>query len=155
MQFVNDDMDEVFRRAGSDFPLNTGGADWSKVARALELPGEEPAPPRRRRDRRYLWLLLLLLPLPWVCWSDAGDTGNGGSARTADGQRAARVRTGTPITEDSRSNGEAATGPVAVPPAATSRTNDLTTGPAAPSGDRVNTGTGNEPQATAPGTPQR
>lgn len=62
MQSVNDDMDELWRRAANEYPLNTGGADWDKVASRLGIPPEPP----KRRDRRYLWLLLLLL-VPVVC----------------------------------------------------------------------------------------
>ncbi|TCZ70616.1 porin family protein [Flaviaesturariibacter aridisoli] len=62
MQSVNDDMDELWRKAGNEYPLNTGGADWDKLAARLGLPPEEP----KRKDRRYLWLLLLLL-VPVVC----------------------------------------------------------------------------------------
>ncbi|RYY59957.1 MAG: hypothetical protein EOO12_15705 [Chitinophagaceae bacterium] len=62
MQSVNDDMDELWRKAGNEYPLNTGGADWDKLAARLGLPPGEP----KRKDRRYLWLLLLLL-VPVVC----------------------------------------------------------------------------------------
>ena len=36
MQYVNDDMDELFRKAAKDYPLDTSGSDWSKVAAALQ-----------------------------------------------------------------------------------------------------------------------
>ena len=35
MQYVNDDMDELFRRAAKDYPLNTNSADWEKVKNKL------------------------------------------------------------------------------------------------------------------------
>jgi hypothetical protein len=73
MQYVNDDMDELFRKAAKDYPLNTGGADWEKLQKALEEP---PAGSERRsgRDnRRHLLWLLLLLPLPWICTRYDGD----------------------------------------------------------------------------------
>ncbi len=57
-------MDDVFRRAGVDYPLNTSGADWSKVASALQSEEEIIPPPKN--TRRHWWLLLLLL-IPWVC----------------------------------------------------------------------------------------
>ncbi|RYY39155.1 MAG: PorT family protein [Chitinophagaceae bacterium] len=61
MQSVNDDMDDLWRKAAGDYPLNTAGADWDKVAAGLGI-----APEPKRRDRRYLWLLLLLL-IPVLC----------------------------------------------------------------------------------------
>lgn len=77
MQYVNDDMDELFRRAAKDYPLNTGGADWEKLQKALDEPpvGEKSA--SGRKDRRHLLWLLLLLPLPWICtrFSGVGDKG--------------------------------------------------------------------------------
>jgi hypothetical protein len=77
MQFVNDDMDDLWRRAGQEYPLNTSGADWDKVARGLGLPVTEPAVARRDR-RQYLWLLLLLL-VPVICMhpfsAGSGDPG--------------------------------------------------------------------------------
>ncbi len=36
MQNVNDDMDGLFRRAASNYPLNTNSADWNKVLSALD-----------------------------------------------------------------------------------------------------------------------
>lgn len=69
MQHVNDDMDEIFRRAGKDYPLDTSGADWDKIAAALQ-PGVMA--PDKKDNRRYLWLLLLL-PLPWLCMKYAGN----------------------------------------------------------------------------------
>lgn len=63
MQYVNDDMDELFRRAAGQYPLDTSSGDWSKVQAALQQ--EQPAPGRKDR-RHYLWLLLLL-PLALIC----------------------------------------------------------------------------------------
>jgi hypothetical protein len=61
MQYLNDDMDELWRKAADEYPLNTTSADWNQVAAKM---GIEPL--RKRNARRYLPLLLLLL-LPWVC----------------------------------------------------------------------------------------
>src|SRR5688572_7004546 len=59
MQHLNDDMDELFRKAADEYPLNTGTPDWNKVAQGL---AEEhvPEPPVKKTYRRYTWLLLLL-----------------------------------------------------------------------------------------------
>ncbi|MGZ3957997.1 MAG: hypothetical protein ACXVBT_08920 [Flavisolibacter sp.] len=65
MQHVNDDMDELFRRAGEGYPLDTKGADWDRIARALGTPA--PVETRTgRQNRRLLWLLLLL-PFSLIC----------------------------------------------------------------------------------------
>jgi hypothetical protein len=67
MQHVNDDMDDIFRRAGKDYPLDTSGADWDKIAAGLKYPVEG----KTNDNRKYLWLLLLL-PLPWICMKFSG-----------------------------------------------------------------------------------
>lgn len=73
MQYVNDDMDELFRRAAQDYPLNTRGADWEKLQKALEeAPAGVGKPARTDRRRHFLWLLLLL-PLPWICSRYTGE----------------------------------------------------------------------------------
>jgi hypothetical protein len=36
MQLLDDDMDELFRNAASDYPLNTGGADWEAMRNRLQ-----------------------------------------------------------------------------------------------------------------------
>ena len=69
MQHVNDDMDEIFKRAGKDYPLDTSGADWDKIAAGLQTA----APVRKDRDNRKYLFLLLLLPLPWLCMKFTGD----------------------------------------------------------------------------------
>jgi len=71
MQYVNDDTDDIFRRAGKDYPLKTSGSDWNKIATALNpvISGEEPQKPNRRR---YLFLLLLL-PFLWLCYNNLSD----------------------------------------------------------------------------------
>ena len=39
MQYVNDDMDELFRRAAENYPLNTNSADWNEVQKKLIAAG--------------------------------------------------------------------------------------------------------------------
>jgi hypothetical protein len=63
MQHVNDDMDDIFRRAGKDYPLDTSGADWDKIAAGLQSAAVIH---KKGDNRRYLWLLLLL-PFAWIC----------------------------------------------------------------------------------------
>src|SRR6476620_2908423 len=59
MQYVNDDMDEVFRRAAENYPLDTGNANWNKVWAALQHP-EEQLVEKPERKRRFFWLFALL-----------------------------------------------------------------------------------------------
>lgn len=69
MQFQNNDMDDLLRRAAEDYPLDTSGADWNKVLNALQDDENKEAaavPVRKTSRRRFLWLLLLL-PLGFVC----------------------------------------------------------------------------------------
>jgi hypothetical protein len=68
MQYVNDDMDELFRRAAENYPLDTKGADWNKVLGALqgEAPLKAIAEKKKNKNGRLLWLLLLL-PLGLIC----------------------------------------------------------------------------------------
>jgi hypothetical protein len=75
MQYVNDNSDELFRRAGNEYPLDTSSADWSRLAQAMGIQ----EPPKRRQRRQLLWLLLLL-PLPWICLSDTGSRKSAGVA---------------------------------------------------------------------------
>lgn len=77
MQYVNDDMDELFRKAAENYPLDTKGADWNKVLVALQNKTETEPDKKRGDKRRFLWLLLLL-PLGVICNqlyspSDLGD----------------------------------------------------------------------------------
>jgi hypothetical protein len=65
MQYVNNDMDDLFRRAAENYPLDTKSADWDKIAAELDIkPGKTKD--SVFRDRRFLWLLLLL-PLSFLC----------------------------------------------------------------------------------------
>jgi hypothetical protein len=68
MQYVNDDMDDLFRRAAEDYPLDTSGADWKKVLTMLEGEngGKGVSEKKPNKNGRLLWLLLLL-PLGLVC----------------------------------------------------------------------------------------
>jgi len=65
MQPINDDMDELFRRAGEDYPLDTSSADWEQVAKKMNLSVEEKNE-SKSSNRKLLWLLLLL-PFSFIC----------------------------------------------------------------------------------------
>lgn len=74
MQYVNDDMDELFRRAAKDYPLNTNSANWDKVKKKLmDASSEGENKPSNGKSRRHFLWLLLLLPLPWICERYTGD----------------------------------------------------------------------------------
>ena len=67
MQYVNDDMDELFRRAAENYPLDTSSANWNKVLAGLQDQNiNKTIPEKKRNNGRFLWLLLLL-PLGLVC----------------------------------------------------------------------------------------
>jgi len=67
MQYVNDDMDELFRRAAENYPLDTNSANWNKVLAGLQEQNiNKTIPEKKRNNGRFLWLLLLL-PLGFVC----------------------------------------------------------------------------------------
>ncbi|MGZ3954528.1 MAG: outer membrane beta-barrel protein [Flavisolibacter sp.] len=68
MQYVNDDMDELLRRAAENYPLDTRGANWNKVLALMDgESGEKTVSEKKQNNnRRFLWLLLLL-PLGFVC----------------------------------------------------------------------------------------
>jgi hypothetical protein len=65
MQPINDDMEELFRRAAKDYPLNTDNGNWDELLHKMNSPSEVHTPPARDK-RRFLWLLLLL-PLFFIC----------------------------------------------------------------------------------------
>lgn len=55
---MNDDMDNLFRRAGEEYPLKVTGDDWNKVASALNAaPVEQP----KKKDNRKMFILLAAL----------------------------------------------------------------------------------------------
>ena len=61
MQHVNDDMDDLFKRAAENYPLKTDSADWNAVAKKLaEQEEDKPAAPAGGKNKHLLWLLLLL-----------------------------------------------------------------------------------------------
>jgi hypothetical protein len=69
MEHIENDMDDLFQKAGELYPLKTIGSDWDAVAGKLqnEMPDEVrditgPTSLRTRNKRKWL-LLLLLIPL--------------------------------------------------------------------------------------------
>jgi len=60
MRSIDDDMDDLFRRAADNYPLNTNSSDWNKVNDALQSPAPVEKVKEKKKYRRFLWLLLLL-----------------------------------------------------------------------------------------------
>lgn len=80
MHHVNDDMDELFRRAGKEYPLDTGGADWEKIAAELDISTPEKTG-AGNNNKKFLWLLLLL-PFGFICSQYFADKGNDNKLET-------------------------------------------------------------------------
>lgn len=66
MQYVNDDMDELFKRAAENYPLDTKSADWNKVLAAMQNESSAKSEDKGKKNSRFLWLLLLL-PMGLIC----------------------------------------------------------------------------------------
>lgn len=68
MQYINDDMDELFRKAAEDYPLNTNSADWNAVAKKISVKAPEKINSTSGNNKKYkrLLLVLLLLPILWI-----------------------------------------------------------------------------------------
>ena len=68
MQYIDNDMDELFRKAGENYPLRTDGADWDALqAKLADSTSDAAAYTPKKFNRNYLWLLLLLfVPLIMV-----------------------------------------------------------------------------------------
>lgn len=66
MQSLNDDMEELYRKAGDEYPLNTNNADWNKVLQGLQHAQDDLTEEnKKKKNCRYL-LLLLLLPVGFI-----------------------------------------------------------------------------------------
>jgi hypothetical protein len=73
MQPLNDDMEDLFRQAAEEYPLDTSGADWNKVNKELHLKaGAVSEGVTKKRDYRFLWLLFLL-PIGFICGKYIGN----------------------------------------------------------------------------------
>ncbi|HEU0064295.1 MAG TPA: outer membrane beta-barrel protein [Flavisolibacter sp.] len=73
MQFINDDIDQLFRRAAEEYPLNTNSADWSKVQKALQSDNKKP-----NKQKGRFFILFLLAASLWTINTFVGyvDTSN-------------------------------------------------------------------------------
>ncbi len=63
--------DDLFKKAGDNYPLNTDNANWQEVFDRIKSPENSPPPvfakSPQNHSRRYAWLLLLLL-IPAGIW---------------------------------------------------------------------------------------
>src|SRR5256885_1210322 len=66
MQYENEDIDDLFRRAAENYPLDTSSKDWAKVLQAMQNEANDPTPVQKNSKGRFLWLLLLL-PMALLC----------------------------------------------------------------------------------------
>lgn len=66
MQPVNNDIDNLYRKAAEDYPLSTNNADWNKLLEKMEAEtGVQPIE-KKEKKTKFLWLLLLL-PMFFIC----------------------------------------------------------------------------------------
>lgn len=69
MQYVDDDMDNLFRRAAEGYPLKTDAANWDKFKALMDKDAaltQIEAQKQKQSKRRLLWLLLLI-PFAFIC----------------------------------------------------------------------------------------
>ena len=62
MQYLNDDMDELARRAAENYPLDTSGANWDKVKSSML----QPVVNKEGKTKKTYWLWLLPLAIFWI-----------------------------------------------------------------------------------------
>jgi len=107
MQYVNDDMDELFRRAAENYPLDTNGADWNKVLAAMQGQAESKTISEKKRNKngRFLWLLLLL-PLGLICNQlySPGSLNDKGISKTKAGKEVLKENKNIPEQNEVRSS---------------------------------------------------
>jgi hypothetical protein len=61
MQHLDHDMDDLFRKAGEDYPLRTDEDDWDKISAKLEFTPVELIILKKKPYKDYLFLLFALL----------------------------------------------------------------------------------------------
>lgn len=68
MKYIDNDMDELFNKAGQDYPLNTDHKNWDAVYKALQEDKGDLPPPQAPKsfNRYYLFLFLLILPMLYI-----------------------------------------------------------------------------------------
>lgn len=67
MQYLDDNMDDLFRKAAEEYPLRTPEPDWSRIESALQSGNNNPLRAGRdKNDRRRFFWFLLILPLGFI-----------------------------------------------------------------------------------------
>ena len=62
MQDIEQNMDELFRKAAADYPLKINESSWDDIAAALPA-NKQAAPAKKNNLRKYITGLFLLLAL--------------------------------------------------------------------------------------------
>lgn len=77
MQLLDDDMDELFRNAASQYPLNTDGADWDALSRRLQAQQPQGSAVDGVRGNKWVWLgvSILLTILFFITYAPPLETG--------------------------------------------------------------------------------
>lgn len=150
MNQPEDHMDELFRKAGENYPLKTDGSDWDKVLTGLQSGAGSGADPvlgvgSSIGSRQWRWLLLLLLlPLGWIGAHYA--MRHSGSAPVSPVASA----TTKPATSTTPATSAPATSAPATSSAATSAGSGTPGGSAPVASAPMTPGTSTAPAATAP-----
>lgn len=67
MQYLDDNMDDLFRKAAEEYPLRTPEPDWGRIESALQSGNNNPLRAGKdKNDRRRFFWFLLLLPLGFI-----------------------------------------------------------------------------------------
>ncbi len=65
MQYIDNDMDDLYSKAGRQYPLKTDSADWEAVRSQLAADTPATAPPTKK-PFWYGWFLIALIPLVFL-----------------------------------------------------------------------------------------
>jgi len=65
MQYIDNDMDDLYSKAGRQYPLKTDSADWEAVRSQLAADTPITAPPNKK-PFWYGWFLIALIPLVFL-----------------------------------------------------------------------------------------
>ncbi|WP_343671792.1 hypothetical protein [Chitinophaga sp.] len=85
MQLLDDDMDELFRNAASQYPLKTDGADWDALSSRLQSAQPQGTAVEGVRSNKWVWLGISILLTVLFFISYAPPLKNGKLPRTGTG----------------------------------------------------------------------
>ncbi len=64
MQNLENDMDDLFKRAAENYPLQPGNGDWESIAKRIsEKSSAEAIAPKNKRSKKFIFGSILLLTL--------------------------------------------------------------------------------------------